>query len=231
VDVVFGDFRLDRGGRRLLKQGEYVHLSRKAYDLLEILVLGRPCVFPKTDLKERLWPDTFVVEANLSNLIAEIRAAIGDDPRAGRFIRTVHGLGYAFSGEAGEEAPLGAPPPADSVAPNAPPRASLCWLVCDDHRVQVSEGQHLLGRHPASVIRIDSATVSRHHASLRVTSGEAILTDLGSRNGTFVQGKRIEAPTPLSDGDEIRLGTVAMAFYVASMGPATVDVDNPLLKT
>jgi DNA-binding winged helix-turn-helix (wHTH) protein len=222
VDVVFGDFRLDSGGRRLLRRGEYVHLSRKAFELLEILVGGRPSVFSKAVLQERLWPSTLVVEANLSNLVAEIRAALDDDPRQARFIRTVHGLGYAFSGQAVDEGE-------EEARRSA--RDSLCWLICGERRVQVSEGEHLLGRHPASLVRIDSPTVSRHHATIRVAGAEAFLSDLGSRNGTYVQGKRIEDPTPLADGDEIRVGSVVLAFHVASMGPATVDFHLSWLKS
>ena len=49
---------------------------------------------------KRLWPETFVAEANLSNLVAEIREALGDRARAPLFVRTAHGFGYAFCGEA-----------------------------------------------------------------------------------------------------------------------------------
>ena len=65
-----------------------------------MLALERPKVLAKTVLQQRLWPDTFVAEANLSNLIAEIRDALGDSPREPAYIRTVHKVGYAFSGEA-----------------------------------------------------------------------------------------------------------------------------------
>ena len=57
-----------------------MHLSPKAFDLLSILVSNGPKALSKNDLQERLWPGTFVVEKNLSNLVGEIRDAIGDDP-------------------------------------------------------------------------------------------------------------------------------------------------------
>src|SRR5262249_40695733 len=53
-----------------------------------------------TDLQQQLWPDTSVAEANLSNLIAEIRDALGDRRAAAKWIRTAHGLGCVFSGQA-----------------------------------------------------------------------------------------------------------------------------------
>ena len=55
-------------------------LSPKAFDLLSILVADRPKAISKSDLQERLWPATFVVEKNLANLVGEIRDALGDDP-------------------------------------------------------------------------------------------------------------------------------------------------------
>ena len=68
----------------------------KAFDLLSILVADRPKAISKSDLQERLWPATFVVEKNLANLVSEIRDALGDDLSRLRFIRTVHRFGYAF---------------------------------------------------------------------------------------------------------------------------------------
>ena len=82
-------------------RGRPVRLSPKAFDLLSLLVAHRPKAMAKSDLQERLWPATFVVEKNLANLIGEIRDAIGDDPRtrdsfgpstalATRFVRRSH---------------------------------------------------------------------------------------------------------------------------------------------
>ena len=95
----FGQFILEPETRRLLRDGQEIHLSPKAFDLLCALALERPNVIAKPVLQQRLWPDTFVAEANLSNLVAEVREALGDDARTPRFIRTVHRRGYAFCGE------------------------------------------------------------------------------------------------------------------------------------
>src|SRR5580765_8078199 len=96
MQVRFDTFLLDSETRELLRDGHSVPLSPKAFDLLRILVADRPKAISKSDLQERLWPDTFVVEKNLANLVSEIREAIGDDPSNPRFIRTVHRFGYAF---------------------------------------------------------------------------------------------------------------------------------------
>src|SRR6185436_12510804 len=92
----FGPCMLDLDTRQLVRNGREIHLTPKAYALLDALISDRPKVVSKADLQHRLWPDTFVVEANLSALVAEIRTALGDRARAPRYVRTVHGFGYAF---------------------------------------------------------------------------------------------------------------------------------------
>jgi TolB-like protein/DNA-binding winged helix-turn-helix (wHTH) protein/Tfp pilus assembly protein PilF len=96
MQVSFGEFVLDLDSRELRRGVESVRLSPKAFQLLEILVANRPKALSKADLQDRLWPDTFVVEKNLANLVSEIRQALGDSPSAPGFIRTVPRYGYAF---------------------------------------------------------------------------------------------------------------------------------------
>jgi len=94
--VAFGDFVFDSDTRELLCGGNRVTLSPKAFQLLEVLIEGRPRALSKSVLLNRLWENTFVVEANLSNLVGEIRQALGEDSRTPQFVRTVHRFGYAF---------------------------------------------------------------------------------------------------------------------------------------
>jgi DNA-binding winged helix-turn-helix (wHTH) protein len=77
-----------------------VHLSPKALELLNALVESRPRALSKAALIEQLWPATFVSEANLATLIAEIRVSLRDQARNSRFVRTVPRFGYAFAGTA-----------------------------------------------------------------------------------------------------------------------------------
>ena len=138
----FGPFTLDLESRQLTSAGQEIHLEPKAFELLSALVLERPKAVSKADLQERLWPGTFVAEANLSNLVAEIRAALGDPARAPKFVRTAHGFGYAFCGEAAPFTEADEAPPVrvasestDGLAAGAgagapPPRSSrVSWLV------------------------------------------------------------------------------------------------------
>lgn len=89
------------------------------------------------------------------------------------------------------------------------------------------EGAHLLGRHPDSVVPIECRAVSRSHARLTVGDGLAILADLGSRNGTYVCGRRIERPTQLQDGDDIRVGSVVFGVRTPSLEEATDELTLP----
>src|SRR5580765_5218978 len=98
MNVRFGEFRLDSETRQLFRDDVEVHLSPKAFELLLMLLEARPKALSKAELMERLWPGTFVSDANLPVLVAEIRRALSDQPDQPRFLRTVPRFGYAFSG-------------------------------------------------------------------------------------------------------------------------------------
>jgi len=204
VTISFGPFTLDLGTRQLLRDGQCVHLSPKAFELLVALLDVRPRVLSKAELQERLWPDTFVAEANLSNLIAEIRGAVRDRARAPRVIRTVHGFGYAFCGQTTTaEAPDG-----------AALRSPVCSLAWGQQRFQLGVGEHIIGRDERADVRLDASTVSRRHARLIVGPQTVRLEDLGSKNGTFRATDRLTAPAQLSDGDLVRIGSLVLTVHV-----------------
>ena len=93
----FGPFRLD-GRRRLLWRGdELLSVPPKAIDLLSALLEQPGQVVPKEELLRRVWPDTFVEEANLSVNVSILRKALGDGPD-GDYIQTVARRGYRFVG-------------------------------------------------------------------------------------------------------------------------------------
>ena len=207
--VSFGDFVLDLGRRELLRGTESLHLSPKALDLLAALLAHRPEAVAKAELSQALWPATFVAEANIANLVAEVRTALGDNARKPRFIRTVHSFGYAFCGDALD---------ATAAQGSCP---VLYRLVSGTRTVELMQGENLLGRIKQSVLALNSPTVSRRHALIRISNDAAILEDLGSRNGTRLDGRPLTEPTRLEDGDEIRVGSVVLVFR------AIVDTDLP----
>jgi DNA-binding winged helix-turn-helix (wHTH) protein len=208
VQICFGPFTLDFDTRQLTRDGKEVHLSPKAFELLAALAEARPKALSKTVLQQRLWPDTFVAEANLSNLVAEIREALGDAPREPTYIRTAHRFGYAFCGEATSRR---AERPAHDRRPER-------WIEWGTTRFPLFPGEHVVGRDEDAEIRLDASTVSRRHARLIVTRDETVLEDFGSKNGTYRGSDRVTAPIRLADGDEIRIGSQRVIFRVRSLG-------------
>jgi DNA-binding winged helix-turn-helix (wHTH) protein len=213
VRLRFAECALDTTSRELLRDGAAVHVSPKAFQLLEALLGARPAAVSRADLHARLWPATFVHEANLPNLIAEVRAALGDDARRPRFVRTVHGHGYAFCAEA---------------VPEGAAAAAFAYRLDSARGSRVlGEGEHVLGRGATCAVRIDSRSVSRRHAVLRTRDGEASIEDLGSRNGTYVRGRKVEGSAVLRSGDEVRVGSVTMTFSVSPAGDSTAATEAP----
>jgi DNA-binding winged helix-turn-helix (wHTH) protein len=214
MHLVFGDCEFDTGRRVLLRHGRLEPLSPRAFQLLELLLERRPEAISKAELLAQLWPDTFVSDASLHNLVAEVRSALGDDPRLTRYIRTVPRYGYAFHGDA--RAASGDAPPAE---PLQGPR-----LISDTREWRLVAGANVVGRDRDCAIRIDSATISRRHARLVVTTHQTTIEDLASKNGTHVNGRPIASAVVLTDGDALQVGSIALTYRVIDVLPSTVTI-------
>ena len=202
MSVLFGDFELDRERRQLLRSGRPVPLEPKAYELLSLLVERRPRVFSRPQIRDVVWAGVFVSESTLNRSVNDIRRALDDDARRPRFVRTAHGFGYAFCGEArvtADEPPRG--------VPDVQPR-----LVWGDRVLPLAAGENLIGRDKAAAVCLDAASVSRHHARILVEGLRATLEDLGSKNGTRLNGEQVRGTRELRDGDVIRLGDVQLLY-------------------
>jgi len=202
VRVRFGEFTFDGAARELRRLNEPVHLTPKAFDLVQILLRERPRAVRKEELRDELWPDVAVEEANLKNLVVEIRGVLG----AGA-VRTVHRYGYAFAGSA--EAPIAS---ARLVEPNAVN--------------PLREGANVIGRDDVCSVIIRAAGVSRKHAAIHVAGDRVTLEDLGSKNGTWRNGIRVVGSQELADGDCIRIGGVTMIFRTTPGTDSTVTIDD-----
>lgn len=206
MPVQFGPFAFDIETRELRGSSGRVHLTPKAFELLALLIEERPKAVSKQRIQESLWPDTFVSESNLSVLVAEVRQALGESAREPKHIRTVHGFGYAFSGEA---VLLDGAQPAGGPDPGPYPAG---WLVGGRRRLALSPGENVIGREPGVAVRLESASVSRRHARIVIDANRVTIEDLASKNGTWVNEQRLERPAALDDGDQIRVGSVRLAF-------------------
>src|SRR5262249_43819147 len=197
------EFVLDLDTRELRRGSDAIALSPKAFELLEVLVVNRPRALSKSSLQERLWPDTFVLEKNLVNLVAEIREALGDDAKHPRFVQTARRFGYAFRHMTSE------PPAAGGPSRREDARFRLVW---PGGRAALTEGQYVLGRDPDLELFLDASDVSRRHARISIAGEQATIEDLDSKNGTFVADRRLHSSVRLQDGDVIRVGSVALTF-------------------
>ena len=200
--VAFDDFVFDTEQRQLHHAGEPVHLVPKAFRLLEILIEQRPRPIAKDELYERIWEDTVVDESNLAGLINELRTALGDRARKPRFIRTLHGFGYAFCGEAGE---------------------SKAYVMFQGQQLPLHEGANTLGRDATADVQIEHVTVSRKHAVITI-GDRATVEDLSSKNGTFVDGVRLNGSSPLREGQTVVLGDASLVFRTSASQGSTVSV-------
>ena len=139
-------------------------------------------------------------------------------PSASIQLRTVHGFGYAFCGAVTD---LGGAPSRDGVP------GLVYRLVWGGREVELSDGANVLGRAPGCAVWLDAPGVSRRHARILVAEGTATLEDLGSKNGTYLRGRKIEAPQILADGDPIAIGTAVITIRVMRQGGSTDTAPVP----
>jgi len=211
VPLRFGEFSLDEDRRQVLRGTDAVLLEPMAYELLSLLVTRRPRALSKAQIRDVLWPRTSVADSALASLVADLRSALGDDARRPRFIRTLHGFGYAFCGSVEDQR--------SPVSRSSPSGCALLWA---GREIPLAEGEHLLGREEDCLVRSRSVRVSRRHAKITVRGGRAVLEDLGSRNGTSVGGQRIEGPVELAAGDAIVVGPEEIIFLGRDVAGSTV---------
>jgi len=208
----FGDCILDLPARQLLRGGKIVPLEPKMYELLEALIQRRPAVVAHDELDEILWPKVYVARTSLTRLISELRSVLGDSSRDSRIIRTAYKAGYAFC--------------ANATAIPAVRSATAIHLVWHNQRIPLEDGEHIAGRGTECSVVIDATTVSRHHARITVVGGTATIEDLQSTNGTRVNGRVISAPTRLSNGNEIALGSEVIQVRTRDPSATTLTIGD-----
>jgi DNA-binding winged helix-turn-helix (wHTH) protein len=202
----FGEFVYEGPARRLTRGGQPVTLAPRAFELLGALLEARPRALGKAELIQRLWPGTWVSRTSLAQLVTQLRKATGDDTRRPRLIRTIFGRGYAW---------IGAVEDLDATGPSG---GSGFWIRRGGIDVPLAFGESVLGRSPEATIRFRSTQASRRQARILVTAGGAVLEDLGSRNGTSLNGRRLQGAARLRDGDQIVIGDEVLVFCAAELG-------------
>ena len=188
------DLIVDSDRREVTRGDRVVALNPKAYDLLLALVESWPSAVSKEALYERLWPGVFVEMGNLHNLVSDIRLAVNDEKR--EIIRTVHRFGYAIGVAVTNEGTIRA------------------HLIIGTREFPLHEGENVIGRD-----LVGNADVSRRHARIVIRGSRATIEDLGSKNGTWIEKRRLDAPFSFSTDQEVVLGrTRALIRFTPESG-------------
>jgi len=211
----FGEFELDLAAYALWRGSERVRLQRIPMELLTQLVRARGSLVDRVQIQEALWgAEVFVdQEAAINTAIRKLRKALGDEPDRPRFIETVVGKGYRFVApvhDGGSETAV--------VARLSFPKYVVRYA---GEEFALTEGENLVGRDPDARVYVDHPSVSRRHALIRIGANQARIEDLQSRNGTFVDGRRVEQPTELRHEAIIATGPVTLTFHAITAPPST----------
>src|SRR5258707_7072458 len=119
----FGPFRLDPAERLLLRNNQTIPLTPKAFETLLLLVEHSGHLLTKDELMSRLWPGTFVEEANLAQNISAIRRALNGQSGGEQYIETVPKVGYRFTGSVRKLPSAAEAPSAAARVPQITPQA------------------------------------------------------------------------------------------------------------
>jgi DNA-binding winged helix-turn-helix (wHTH) protein len=211
----FCGYELRRDTRELIGPDRTAcHLSPKAFAFLLALIERRPRAVPKDELAAVLWPDTHVSDSSLAVLAAEVRAALQDAAVSPRMLRTVHRVGYAFCA---------------TVTVRAEPRADVAarwYLLGASQRIVLPTGAIVLGRDPDCDVHCPSPGVSRRHVRMIVTETGLELEDLGSKNGVYVNDRRVIGTTSLSAGDRLVMGATTFRVHTTDEPTETACAES-----
>jgi len=194
----FESFELDERSGELTANGTRVAVAPKVFELLSYLVRNANRLLSRDELLGALWPDAHVTDASLARAVTGARAALRGGG-AEKSIETVPRRGYRFVAAVAER----------TAAPAKPSRFAL---LTPTGAARLREGAMLLGRSGGVDVAIDDGTVSRVHARLTLDGHDAAIEDLGSKNGTFVNGARIGERLRVAHGDRITLGSVDLVL-------------------
>ncbi len=198
----FGPFTVDTDTRQLLREAASCTSRPRPSTCSAALIEQRPKVIDKADLHARLWPDTYVVDGNLNVLVAEIRRVLADDARQPRFIRTVHGVGYAFCGDGRRRR-------------GAAGRPMPCWLATGSADVPPPEGDS-----SSAAIRIARSGSTRRacRGGTPASSSRATRGGCGSRTWTARTARSsgdlaVRGRIEVADGDALTFGSVEVTLH------------------
>lgn len=229
----FGEFELDLAAYALRRGRVRIKLEKVPMEVLILLVASAGALVERREIQAALWgADVFVErDSAINTAIRKIRQALEDDAEKPRFVETVVGKGYRFIAPV-ERRVWGSQVERSDIETARPSSArwrrtfpSYC-VTRGKQEFVLDTGENLLGRDPTARVYVDHASVSRRHARISIRSERAVLEDLKSRNGTYLDGRRIEAPTEIRHGAIIGLGPITLTFLVLSAPASTRPVSG-----
>ncbi len=218
-----------------------VHLEPKAMEVLLCLADHAGEVVPRRVLVDRVWSTEFITDSTLTHAVADLRRALADDARAPRFIETIPKRGYRLIAKTGggprneptdRGSDLGREPLAVIVGEKVQlgSRAGSTFsdhvLCLGDQEIPLIEPTIVFGRGQEADIQFLVSEVSRRHARVTVAASEAVIEDLGSKNGTTVNSRVIDQPHRLFSGDTVGIGPTTMIYRWLSVEPTRTS-DTP----
>jgi DNA-binding winged helix-turn-helix (wHTH) protein/tetratricopeptide (TPR) repeat protein len=190
----FGPFRADAGRQLLLRDGEPVPLTSKAFETLLVLVQHSEQMVSKDELMKQLWPDTFVEESNLTQHISMLRKALGESPQDHRYIVTMPGRGYRFAEKVREVSDRGE-------------------LIVESHSIERVTVEETESRQNSAAVASLSRFRERLSNWILGATGVVVLLALAS---VFVV--RMRRPPPLNEAD-----LVLVSDFVNTTGEPVFD--------
>ena len=214
----FGPFELDVAAYELRRGDKRVLLENRPMDLLVLLVQRAGTLIDRNTIRGAIGEAGVFLDwdAAINTAVRKIRRALGDDADRPQYIATVVGKGYRF------------------VAPVARLDASrsevgATWFLTQDSReFPLAPGDNLIGRDAAVPVRLGHPSVSRRHARIRIDDARAVVDDLGSRNGTFVDGRRIDPHIgcDLRNGTILGIGSVTLQVVALVSSASTMPLSG-----
>jgi len=241
----FGEFRIDTRKRLLLRNGQAIALTPKAFDTLLYLVKNRGLVIGKDDLMAAVWPDTVVEENNLNQNISTLRRTLGESRGENRYIATVPGTGYRFVADVlAESAEADVPAQKEPAAP--PPEsgrrqwlfpalagllivvviAGLAWWIASRRSHPVSS----TGVHSLAVLPFQPLVPADHDEVLEMGMADTLITKLSNLNDVTVRPmaliRRFTDPSqdPAAVGRDLRVDAVLDGSIQKDSGRVRITV-------
>jgi DNA-binding winged helix-turn-helix (wHTH) protein len=232
----FGEFELDLAAYALRRTRKPIKLEKIPMEVLILLVENAGALVGREHIRAALWgADVFVEhDSAINTAVRKVRHALDDDAEKPRFVETVVSKGYRFI--APVERSRDSPEQSRGIEAASSPshrwrgRFPRYCLTRGREEFVLGAGANLLGRDVNARVYVEHPSVSRRHASISIESDRAMLEDLKSRNGTFVDGRRVDAPTEIRHGAIIGMGPITLTFLVLSGAASTKSVSGSVAR-